>query len=255
VALRFKGRLFLLLIRLFSLLIVIGVAGGAGLVGAAFLDEFSKSGSFRAFWLVACLGAVIAERHRPEPAVQPVGARPWRRRVVLLVALPAAGAGLGLLITALTPTSLAPTLRFVTRSPRNEARLTQVSDYVARANVTMACSIIEARVLADPGDRVNCYDDLTKTGVADLRIEAPSQSRIDRRLRTVALVVHRFLPGFRLFAVTTPVESKPTGLRTAPYWLAFLGLGIAAFVSGRPVRERVRIMGFFGNQVWPAPGV
>jgi hypothetical protein len=109
--------------------------------------------------------------------------------------------------------------------------------------------------LADTGDKVECYDDLTGVGVGDIRITAPTADRLARRLRTVTVAVRRFLPGFRIFRLIEEPMSKPTIARTAPYWLAFLGFGLGIFGwSSRPLRERLRIEGFAGDQLWPKLG-
>jgi hypothetical protein len=225
----------------------------AGFAGAAFLDEFSVSGSFRAFWLVACLGMAVAERVETAP-VRNVLARRVRRRLVPIVALTSAGAVAGIFISTLTTAVPTARIRFTTRSVAAEAILVNPSPFIGRANVITACQIIEARVLADSGDDVECYDDLTPAGVGDFRITAPTPDRLNRRLRAVVVAVRRFLPGFRVFPLTGDALSKPTFATTAPYWLAFLGFGLGVFGwSSRPLRERLRVEGFLGEQVWPKP--
>jgi O-antigen ligase/polysaccharide polymerase Wzy-like membrane protein len=235
--------------RVFAAASVAGVV--AGLAGADFLDEFSISGSFRAFWLVACLGMVIAERIEVAPAPHAV-ARRVRRRFAPALVLSLAGAGAGIVLSSLTPVTPTAEARFTTRSPATEALVPNPAPLIGQADVETACSIIEARVLADTGDDIECYDDLTDVGVGDFRITAPTADRLARRLRTVTVAVRRFLPGFRVFRLAGSPVSKPTIARTAPYWLAFVGFGLGIFGgSSRPLRERLRIEGFYGDKLWP----
>jgi hypothetical protein len=209
-----------------------------GILSGAFLDVLSVSGSARAFWLIAAIGTVVAER-APEKVVP-------RRRLAYRAAVPAAGVLAGLVILAATPTSAAITLRFTTRSSQSEAAAGAPSDFIGKVLVNTACEIIEVRVAA-LGNDGQCTDLQSGNGVADVRIEAPDRVSLARATIVAATVIRRRLPTVRFFTLDSDPKVRPTYAETAPVWLGLAGLAIAILspplppFPGRPGRRPARV--------------
>jgi hypothetical protein len=88
--------------------------------------------------------------------------------------------------------------------------------------------------------RVSCRQLITKEGVRELRIEAPNSAKVAALDRAVLARMSAVVPTLRPFPLPGPVLGKPTGAKTAPLWLGWLGLGMAVFLPAVPLRQTVR---------------
>ena len=203
-----------------------------GIAASAFLGEFHVSSSARSFWLLASFGGVLsANLPRREP--QHVRRRSrWR-----VVAIPV-GVAVGSAWLALTPTHVAATYGFTTRTTRSETAAAAPREFIGRLFVTTVCAVIEPRAAAF-GAEAQCYDLLTGLGTGAVRIEAEDRALVDRVFSSGAIAARQAVPGLRTFVLEPPARVKPSLVRTAPVWMGMAGATLALVVPpiGPPFRR------------------
>ena len=220
------------------------------LVGAAAYDLFSEITSQEVFWLLVAFCVVLAEETRAVtrltvlPGTMPAAApaRSPRLRlaaglavrvaVVPLAAL--AGAGIG----HIPPSHAA--LEFDFGSVPAQELSPALSDqvYLGKQMGASACSVLTGMALP-PGSSLYC-EQQPAPGFAYVRLQAPTTTEVQAEAQEGTAVLSRHFPGFRPHLLLAPAPSRPTWARTAPVWMALLGLGLA-LLAPRPSRIRARL--------------
>lgn len=200
--------------------LILGVASGA------FVDGFSVSGVVRAFWFVAALGTVVAERVPSRPRAWSV--RPLRRAMI-----PVAGVLAGLILYVVASPASSWTLRFSVQSASDDVVAVGVSEVDHRVLINTICTIIQARTDA-LGHDADCYGLQAGAGVGDVRFEAPNDVALYRDSLAAGTVVRARLPGVRFFILEPVQRIRATWVRTAPVWMGLTGLTLALLLPPLP---------------------
>jgi len=215
--------------RLIAVACLAGLA--AALIWAYVIDLFYTLGTANAFWLLAAIGVVAAERARP-----PV---PLRPRPSMVPALCAAAGGLaaGLVLLAVTPQYEVQNA-VVEAWPVAAIAPSPSSGYnVGKVYAHTVCGIIANRRVQLAGVATTCRWSTGTPGVVNLRVSVQAGHDAARAVRALTSDLP-FLSGLKVAPAGRPVRAIPAALRTCPLWLA-AALGLA---YGAPLlRPRVRV--------------
>lgn len=209
---------------------VAGIA--AALFGGGAYNYFRLPGSDRAFWFLAALAVVLAERpaaRRRRPNAAPVTATVVARRAAVV------GAALlaGIVVWAGAPRHAALDTIFETVPTERAAVSGSPQGFQGEVLVRTSCGAIGPT----PGASVRCtVSETAGPGVGRLRVEAPTPAAAHEALAALTRRVRRVVPTFRP-APTGAVVGRRTWATTAPVWLPLLALGAALLVPPIPVRD------------------
>ena len=212
-------------------LLLVPVAAGA-------YDLSSVAQSTAVLWLLAAVAVSLAET---APATATVtGTAPVRWRPVRL-ALPVAGAAIGVAVLALMPSHATATYRFTTLSDVKLAKANSDSRWAGQVLVRSTCVIVDGMRISNA--HVECrqrtFDKGPQApGMGELRVEARSPQDAQAAAALVVRRVRGALPATE-FDQVGPVETgRPAPVRVAPFWLGWAGLLVALLVPAVRLRPR-----------------
>jgi hypothetical protein len=191
----------------------------AGLVGAASFDLFSILTSARAFWLLAALGVMLAEK------AQAGVDNPQPRWALRPAAVPVA-VMLGVVFRLAVPTHAAVFTPFDSLPELHVVFGGSDEVFIGKIYFNTACSSAEHAHLPG-GVGLTCINPHQTPGFGELRVDAPTLAQARAAADRVTTQLRSRLD-FRAHAASGTV-GRPTWARTAPAWLGtgalFLALG------------------------------
>jgi hypothetical protein len=193
----------------------------AALVGTAFYDLFTVSGSSRLFWMVAAIGVTISE------ATVVVSERPDRLRPIHVIgraSLPVIGAVAGAVLTLFVPARAATTAAFDVLSVEAAQAGGAEGSLIGRYLINTTCAV--ANTVEADGIDIECREPREASTIGELRVEGDAREDVDAAYATAITQIERHLPEVRVLSLSV-ARSKPTWARTAPVWFAVLGLAAA----------------------------
>lgn len=237
---------------------LLGVACVVGIllvgVAAGVYDLVVTPESTWALMILAGLGLAVAEAVPKRAHVAKTS-----RQMSALVALPIAGAAIGVVMLVLTPShsarsydvfTIAPWVPAVSHGP--------IDGYIGKVETDLACGLISSAARSTPSVSTSCQqleliDPSAWPGEAQLRISGPDVSSVDSAARRGFELLRREVPG-AVVVPTSPIQAgKPTWAGTAPLWLAITGLVLALLFPGLKVPSRRRFAKGRGQLRSPSP--
>jgi hypothetical protein len=215
---------------------ILGAAALAGfigvLIGAAALDEFSVSTSFRLAFMLAAIGVAVGEPYRLPRARTPVR---WLGRA----ALPALGFLAGVALYSVAPQTASVTATFDALGPGADVVLRADPGFIGQVLTESSCSAMEAAAKGFPDTNVLCADLGHGDGVGELRVRAPTLRLAEGYTEQLLGYALRADRGFFSFITDREPSARETWTRTAPVWMAAIGLALA-MMPRLPTRRAVK---------------
>jgi hypothetical protein len=213
--------------RLIAVACLAGLA--AALIWAYVIDLFYTLGTANAFWLLAAIGVVAAERARP-PLPRP------RPSMVPAVCAATGGLAAGLVLLAVTP-RLEVQNAVVEAWPVAAIAASPSSGYnVGKVYAHTVCGLVNNRQAQLRDVAATCRWSTGTPGAVNLRVTVPAGRDAARAVRALTRDLP-FLSGLKVAPAGRPARAIPAALRTCPLWLA-AAMGLA---YGAPLlRPRVR---------------
>ena len=216
--------------------------GVGTLIGAGFaFDAITQLDDQRILYLLAALGAVVAEQSVGEPRWLAV---PTPSRVAAV----AIALGGGLLVNIAAPTHVGQTYTFTTLSPFTQA--SSAPDHTGRTLINTVCNTVAIGQFASGQSELSCRDPneghaqelaVAGPGLGELRVQAPDSATARAILVDLVRVLRTMprLKNFRLLPITRgSITGKPTAARTAPVWLPMIVGFAVLMLPGEPRRRR-----------------
>lgn len=207
---------------------LVALAAALGLIvlaaGTFTFDTFSAPAAAETFWLLAALGLVAQDGQ----------SRSWRRLGARLrLSGVAAAFLLGLVLRLAAPTHVAQTWQFESLLPYPAT--VQAATYTGTELRTTFCKLAREALAPHP---LTCQATGEAPGQGILRLEADSTAdlRAEQARVLAAAAGIRSLSRLELMSRGPAQTGTPTGLRTAPGWLAVLAGVWLLPVPGRRVR-------------------
>jgi hypothetical protein len=201
-------------------------------------DLLSQPSSTKALWLLVAMGTAVGERgSRSHRLVGVPGGRAVRRDWLPRLGAPVVGALTGWFLLSVAPIHYTATYRFDSMPFSRLAAATNNQVYVGQLLVNSICASIENQPLPG-GATTTCRDLHAGPGTGEVQVTSSTAAGTGAAQAATINAGSNF-PGFAAYPVGGVTPGKPTGLRTAPVWLALIGLALGVLIPPRVDRRRV----------------